>query len=57
MVIGRSSGTRSSLSPFSTPTFVLAKAGMYLASGSEISSRPSSTSVIAATETIGLVME
>ena len=56
-MIGRLSGTRSSLSPVSTPTFEFAKAGMYLDRGSVISIRPSSTSIIAATETIGLVIE
>jgi hypothetical protein len=56
-VIGLLSGTRSSLSPFSTPTFVSAKAGIYSDKGSVISIRPSSTSIIAATETIGLVIE
>ena len=33
------------------------KAGIYLDTGSVISIRPSSTSIIAATETIGLVIE
>ena len=56
-VIGRLSGARSSLSPLATPTFTLAKAGMYFETGSVMRSRPSSTSIIAATETIGLVIE
>ena len=56
-VIGRLSGARSSLSPLTTPTFVFAKAGMYFETGSVMRSRPSSTSIIAATETIGLVIE
>jgi len=49
--------TSSNVSPVSTPTFTSANAGMYFASGSVTSSRPSSTSVIAATVTIGFVME
>lgn len=38
-------------------TRMLAKAGMYLASGSVSSKRPSSYSIMAATEVIGLVIE
>ena len=57
IVIGRAAGTRSNLPSRSTPTVIEANAGRYLATGSESSSRPSSTSVIVATETIGLVIE
>ena len=56
-MIGRLSGARSSWPPFATPTFTFAKAGMYADTGSMIDSRPSSTSIIAATETMGLVIE
>ena len=56
-MIGRLSGARSSLSPLTTPTFVFAKAGTYFDTGSVMRRRPSSTSIIAATETIGLVIE
>ena len=56
-MIGRFGGARSSFSPLATPTFTLAKAGMYFETGSVMTSRPSSTSIIAATETIGLVIE
>jgi hypothetical protein len=41
----------------SCPTFTLAKDGMYLDSGSLSASLPSSTSIIAARQVIGLVME
>ena len=57
IVIGRLSGSRSSLPPFSTPTFRFAKAGIKFETGSAMASRPSSTSIIAATETIGFVIE
>ena len=57
IVIGRLSGLRSSLSPLATPTFRFAKAGIKFETGSVRASRPSSTSIIAATETIGFVIE
>ena len=41
----------------STPTFIWPISGRYFATGSLICMRPSSTSIMAATETIGLVME
>ena len=62
MVIGRLSGSSASAglplsSTFSTPTFTLAKAGMYFATGSSSASLPSSTSIIAATDVIGFDIE
>ena len=62
IVIGRLSGSRTSVSVpssprFSTPTFVSAKAGMYFETGSSSFSLPSSTSIIAATEVIGFDIE
>ena len=57
IVIGRFSGTRSSLPLFSTPTFWLANSGMNLATGSLSRKWPSSSSIMMPTETIGLVIE
>jgi hypothetical protein len=62
IVTGRSSdsSTRPTLPSsalFSTPTFMLAKAGMYLATGSSSESLPSSTSIIAMTDVTGFDIE
>ena len=57
IVIGRFSGTSSSLPLFSTPTFWSENSGMYLAIGSLSRKWPSSSSIMMPTETIGLVME
>ncbi|MEY9312134.1 hypothetical protein ABH977_007346 [Bradyrhizobium ottawaense] len=61
-VIGRFGGTSSSdLVPssafFSTPTFTLAKDGMYFETGSSNLILPSSTNCIATTEVIALDIE
>jgi hypothetical protein len=62
IVIGRRSGTRSSTGlPFasfrSTPTFMPAKEGMYLLTGSASAILPRSTSIMAATLVMVLVTE
>src|SRR6478672_9765100 len=57
IVIGRVSGTRSSLPLFSTPTFWFANSGMNLAIGSLSRKWPSSSSIMVPTETIGFVIE
>ena len=61
-VTGRSGGTSvraGSPSPAleAMPTFTSAKAGMYLDTGSDGESLPSSTSIMAARQVIGLVIE
>ena len=55
--MGAFAGESSSASPFSTPTFILANAGMYFAIGSPSEMRPSSTSIMAATVVTGLLIE
>ena len=62
MVMGRTGSTSSSvLVPssafFSTPTFTLAKEGMYFATGSSSFILPSSINCIATTDVIALVSE
>src|SRR5215831_17765370 len=62
MVISRFAGSRTSSTlpsapRFSTPTFRSFNSGRNFAAGSEMSSLPSSASIITATETIGLVIE
>ena len=62
IVTGRRSGTRSSTglpasSLRSTPTFMPAKEGMYLLTGSASAILPRSTSIIAATLVMVLVTE
>ena len=52
-----SSDFRPSMPVLSTPTFGCAKAGMHLDTGASRSILPSSTSIIAATLTIGLLIE
>ena len=53
-MIGRAGLTRL---PSASITFTLPNAGMYFATGSISRKRPSSSKVISATQTIGLVIE
>ena len=62
MVTGRSGGTSvrtgaPSAALAAIPTFTPAKAGMYFDTGSDGESRPSSISIVAARQVIGLVIE
>ncbi len=57
MVISRFIGTRWILPLRTSPTWLLAKDGMYFDNGSLMRSFPCSTSCMIATETIGLVIE
>ncbi|MNT48407.1 hypothetical protein D3C72_1851880 [compost metagenome] len=61
-VIGRRAGTLSSTGlpsapGFSMPTVMRAYSGRYIATGSSSFMRPSSTSIIAATVVMGLLIE
>ena len=56
-MVGACLGARLSTRPPSCATFSAASGGRYLATGSPSSTRPSSTSIMTATDVIGLVIE